>query len=287
MTTFEQIDVRPAGTAVGAFVDDVELATVDGARFAELRRALGEYGVLFFRGQELSPDDHLAFAERWGPINVNRFFGAVPTHPAIAEVRKEPDQQINIGGGWHTDHSYDQEPALGSVLVARELPELGGDTLFSSMYAAYEALSDGLKETLLGLRAVHSSRHVFGAAGAYRAAGADMFANAEQATQDAVHPVVISHPISGRPALYVNRAFTTHFAGWTAEESQPLLEFLYRHAARDEFTYRFRWEPGSVAMWDNRAVHHNALNDYHGHRRLMHRVTIEGASVDAYAPVSA
>lgn len=286
MHEYRRLHLRPAASAVGAFVGGVDLRSLDDETADELRHALGDFGVLFFRDQQLSPDDHLVFANRWGDINVNRFFASTPTHPEIAEVRKEPDQELNIGGGWHTDHSYDQVPALGSVLVARELPDLGGDTLFASMYAAYDALSDGLKETLLRLRAVHSSRHVFGAAGAYRTAGADMFTNQDQATQDAIHPVVIAHPISGRPALYVNRAFTIGFEGWTPEESQPLLEYLYQHAARNEFTCRFHWEPGSVAMWDNRAVHHNALNDYHGHRRLMHRITIEGVPLDAFEPAA-
>ena len=142
---------------------------------------------------------------------------------------------------------------------------------------------------LLGLEAVHSSRHVFGRqqpGSAHDDAREELFSNAEQATQDAVHPVVIEHPLSGRPALYVNLGFTTRFVGWTVDESQPLLDFLYRHAARNEFTYRFTWEPGSIAIWDNRAVHHNALNDYHGERRLMHRITIEGVALAPYAPAA-
>ena len=270
---------------VGAVVDGVDIAAgISDAQFAELRTAFIEHAVIFLRDQDISPDQHIEFARRWGEINVNRFFKEVDSHPIIAEVRKAPDQKINIGGAWHTDHSYDQIPAMGSVLYAREVPSVGGDTLFSSMYAAYEALSDGLKETLLGLRAEHSSRHAFG----YQAyADIDMddiagrYKNMAAATQDATHPVIIKHPLSGRPALYVNADFTVKFAGWTKEESQPLLDYLYQHARRNEFTCRFKWAKGSMAIWDNRATHHCALNDYHGELRLMHRITIEGESLHA------
>jgi len=233
---------------------------------------------VLFRSQQLTPEQHVAFAERFAPIDINRFFATVPGYPMIAEVRKEPDQVRNIGGGWHTDHSYDQVPALGSMLYAREVPSTGGDTLFAGMYAAYEALSDGLKTTLEGLRACHSSRHVFGPeAHARRGDLVGRIGNPELATQDAVHPVVIHHPETGRKALYVNPGFTLRFEGWTEEESRPLLEHLYRHAARPEFTCRFHWREGSLALWDNRSTWHFAVNDYHGERRLLHRITIQGS----------
>ena len=279
------IEISPAGPFVGAFVEGVDLgAGLDDGAVSQLREALGAHGVLFFRGQTLSPESHIAMAEQFGGINVNRFFAHVEGQPKIAEVRKEPDQKANIGGGWHTDHSYDVEPALGSILVARETPRIGGDTIFSSMYAAYDHLSDGLKETLAGLKAVHSSRHVFGKAARYKDRGEDLsgrLGNEDAAQQDAVHPVVIRHPISGKQALYVNPGFTLRFDGWTEEESKPLLETLYAHAGRQEFTYRFNWAPGSVAFWDNRATWHMALNDYQGERRLMHRITVEGSAIAA------
>lgn len=266
---------QPMG-GCGVELTGVRLAALADEEVQGITAALGEHGVVFFRNQSLSVDEHLALAARFGAIDINRFFRAVPGYPAVAEVRKEPDQRNNIGGGWHTDHSYDGVPAMGSILVARELPESGGDTLFSNMYAAFEGLSDGLRATLLGLRAVHSSRHVFGNAGAYRATDqSDTFSNPD-AVNDAVHPVVIAHPISGRRALYVNPAFTLRFEGWSVEESKPLLDYLYRQAARPEYTCRFRWAPGSVAFWDNRATWHYALNDYHGERRLMHRITLQG-----------
>lgn len=279
------LNVTPAGPNVGAFIDGVDLADdLDAGAVEQMRAALGAHGVLFFRGQSLPPDRHVALAEKFGGVNVNRFFAHVDGWPNIAEVRKEPEQKANIGGGWHTDHSYDAAPALGSILVARETPKIGGDTIFASMFAAYDTLSDGLKDTLQGLKAVHSSRHAFGKAARYKTRGEDLdtrLGNADLATQDAVHPVVISHPISGRKALYVNPGFTLRFDGWTDEESAPLLQTLYAHASRPEFSYRFQWAPGSVAFWDNRATWHRALNDYQGERRLMHRITVEGGPVAA------
>jgi taurine dioxygenase len=202
---YNHIQVTPLATHVGAEVSGIDLAAPAEPGVAEIRRALGEYGVVFFRDQRLTPEQHIDFAHRFGEIDINRFFATVPGYPMIAEVRKEPEQQRNIGNGWHTDHSYDEAPALGSMLFAREVPKTGGDTLFASMYAAYEALSDGLKSTLEGLRALHSSRHVFGAAAAARRGDLEgRIGNAEQATQDAVHPVIIRHPETGRKALYVN-----------------------------------------------------------------------------------
>lgn len=277
--------LSPAGPNVGAFVEGVDLgAGLNDDDLEQLRQGLGAHGVLFFRDQNLTPEGHIAMAERFGGVNVNRFFAHVEGWPSIAEVRKEPEQKANIGGGWHTDHSYDEVPALGSILVARETPRIGGDTIFASMYAAYDTLSDGLKATLDGLKAVHSSRHAFGKNARHKQRGEDLetrLGNPELATQDAVHPVVIRHPISGRKALYVNPGFTLRFEGWTDDESRPLLETLYAHAGRPEFAYRFQWAPGSVAFWDNRATWHMALNDYQGERRLMHRITVEGEPIAA------
>ncbi len=271
-------EVCPLASALGAVIHGVDLsAALSDACFAEIRDAYHRHGVIFFRDQRLTPEQHIAFARRWGAINVNRFFKAVEGYPMIAEVRKEPQQQENIGGGWHTDHSYDAAPAMGSILYAREVPEVGGDTLFASMYRAYDTLSDGLKRTLEGLKAWHSSRHAFGPSAQELETRRDgRVGHPELATQDALHPVVIRHPETGRKALYVNPGFTLRFDGWSDAESKPLLDYLYAHAARPEHTCRFRWRPGSIAFWDNRATWHRAMNDYHGQRRLMHRITIEG-----------
>ena len=274
------ITVQPQG-AVGAEVAGVDLNHLDSATLSELREAHAQYSVLFFRDKQLTPEAHIALAEHWGEININRFFTPVDNYPQIAEVRKEPDQKFNIGGGWHTDHSYDQIPALGSLLYAKEVPTTGGDTLFASCGVAFDSLSEGIKDMLRSLRAVHSSRHVFGQSAALPDDVTGLFANADQATQDAVHPVVIRHPLSGREILYVNPGFTTHFDGWSVQESAPLLQFLYGHIARPEHTCRFHWQPGSLAFWDNRATWHLAVNDYHGQRRLMHRITVEGVPLAA------
>ena len=281
--TATAIAVTPFSSALGAVISGVDLTLpLDDVTFDSIRQAFLDHGVIFFRDQHVTPEQHLAFARRFAPIDINRFFKAVHGYPEIAEVRKEPEQTSNIGGGWHTDHSYDETPAMGSLLLAREVPPRGGDTLFASMSKAYEALSPGLKETLEGMRAVHSTAHVFGAEGGY-AKSADTggrIGNATAATQDSVHPVVIRHPDTGRKTLYVNAAFTTRFDGWTAAESAPLLNYLYQHASLPEFSCRFDWQRGSLAFWDNRATWHYALNDYHGHRRVMHRVTVQGSAIE-------
>lgn len=275
-----QIEVVPVSGGVGVEVHNVDIKSgIDAGTFDELRAAFVEHGLIFLRDQDITPDEHIAFAERWGEININRFFPRLDGYDQIATVTKEPDQTTNIGGGWHTDHSYDHVPAMGSILIARETPPVGGDTLFACMYTAYDTLSDGLKQTLEDMKAVHSSRHIFGEQSSYRDTMKDRFSNPEDATQDAVHPVVITHPESGRKALYVNPGFTLHFDGWTAAESKPLLDYLYAHAAQLEHTTRFQWAPGSIAFWDNRCTWHYALNDYHGTRREMHRITIEGSPI--------
>ncbi len=275
--------VSPYAPAIGAVIDGIDRSQpISDDAMATMRAALRDHGVLFFRGQTLTPEQHLAFARRWAPIDVNRFFAAVPGHPEIAEVRKEPEQRSNIGGGWHTDHSYDVVPAMGSILLAREVPPMGGDTLFSSTSAAFDALSEGMKTTLRSLNAVHSSRHVFGAGAAYATKGdiGTRVGNTALATQDVVHRAVIRHPESGREVLFVNPAFTVGFEGWTPQESAPLLQFLYQHAARPEFSCRFQWAEGSIAFWDNRATWHYASNDYHGTRRVMHRITVAGTPIE-------
>jgi taurine dioxygenase len=278
------LKIIPYASALGAVISGVDLSQpLSDAEFGTIRQAFHDHGVIFFRDQQITPEQHLAFARRWAPIDINRFFKPVDGYPEIAEVRKEPGQITNIGGDWHTDHSYDKVPAMGSLLLAREVPPRGGDTLFANMALAYEALSPGLRQTLDGLQAVHSTAHVFGAEGGY-AKAADLggrIGNTAAVTQDVVHPVVIRHPDTGRRTLYVNAAFTTRFDGWTAAESAPLLQWLYQHASKPEFSCRFAWQAGSLAFWDNRATWHYALNDYHGHRRVMHRITVQGKPIPA------
>lgn len=271
--------------AFGAEISEVDLADLSEADFAAIRAAFVRHGVVFFRGQSLSEEQHIAFARRWGAININRFFAAHPVHPEIALVVKEPAQQDNIGGGWHTDHSYDEIPALGSVLVARELPpkDAGGNTVFASMYDAYEALPDRLKRDIAGLRAVHSARHVFGSYARAEVGDSDIRAGgrignstAADGLADVVHPIALVHPLSGKTALYANPAFTIGIEGWGEDAARQLLHELYAHAINPVFSHEFVWDEGSIAFWDNRATWHLARNDYHGHRREMHRITIEG-----------
>ena len=275
-----EIKVNPVPGSIGVEILDVDLSLELSERvFSNIRNIFFEHGLIFFRNHELTPDEHLRFAKRWGEININRFFAKVEGYDQIAEVKKEADQEINIGGAWHTDHSYDQIPAMGSILLAKETPKVGGDTLFTNMYKAYESLSDGLKKTLENLNAYHSSRHVFGSNSGYAEASNHRIGNPELATQDAIHPVIITHPESKRKALYVNPEFTVNFKGWTEEESKPLLNYLTEHSTKPENITRFKWEPGSIAFWDNRCTWHYALNDYPGEKRLMHRVTVEGSAL--------
>lgn len=273
-----QVKLLTGGLGADIFGADVR----DPAQFNTIFQAFTDHAVIAIRDQDITPNDQIAFAERFGTINVNRFFAKVPGHEKIAMVLKEADQTRAIGENWHTDHSYDQAPAMCSILHCIETPEVGGDTMFASMYAAFDALSDGLKDTLRGLSAWHSSRHVFGKAReASETAKSGRIGNAEAATQDALHPMVIRHPLSGREALYVNRGFTIRIDGWTEAESKALLDYLYAHAIQPEYTCRVRYRPGTIVIWDNRATWHKAINDYHGHRRLMHRITVEGPELAA------
>jgi taurine dioxygenase len=269
---------------VGAEIRGVDIAAgLSEVEFADIKRVFADEGLIFFRDQSIDEKQHIAFAEMWGDINVNRFFAANRNYPQIAMVTKEPGQTGNIGGGWHTDHSYDEEPAMGSILVARELPETGGDTCFSNMYKVFDSLSEGLQKTLLGLNAVHSAKHAFGSQNTYHKGEVtgDRIGNSESADAlpDSIHPAVITHPLSGKKALYVNPGFTRHFEGWSREDSVPLLEHLFAIAMQEQFVTRFHWEPGSIAFWDNRATWHLAQNDYQGQRREMHRITIEGCAL--------
>ena len=278
---------------LGAEITGVDIKNLSDGEFAAIQDAFAEHGVIFFRDQDTTENDHIAFAERFGDINVNRFFAAHPDYPQIAMVAKEPDQKDNIGGGWHTDHSYDHEPALGSVLVARELPESGGDTMFASMYKAYETLPERLKDKIEGRSALHSGKHIFGegpdsyykltdAGEKDESEGRIGNATVAEALTDPEHPIVITHPLSGKRALYVNPAFTREIVGMDKAESDELLADLYAHVFKGhDFHHRFVWRPGSIAMWDNRSTWHWALNDYQGQRRIMHRITIEGCALDA------
>ena len=272
------IDIQPLTGGLGAEVFGADIKRSDD--HAAIRQAFIDHSVIVLRDQDCTPEDHLAFARVFGEINVNRFFRPVEGYPEIATVLKEKDQTEAIGEEWHTDHSYDTIPAMGSILRAIEVPATGGDTLFASMAAAYEALSPTMRGFVDGLRAVHSSRHAFGEViASSEAAKSGRLGNAQAATQDAVHPVVITHPLSGRRGLYVNPVFTTHIEQLSNAESKAVLAMLYAHCSQPEFQCRIRWQAGDITLWDNRATWHKAINDYHGHRRYMHRITVEGVAI--------
>jgi taurine dioxygenase len=260
---YATIRVVPIAGALGAEIGGVDLATdLDDAVVAEIRAAWLRHLVVFFRDQVLTPDAFLAFVK------------GIEGFPEIIAVTKLPHETVNFGGIWHSDTVYLERPPMATMLVAREVPPYGGDTMWSNMYAAYEALSPGMQRLLEGLRAVNSS------------ALADVSKTREDRIRDsgydadreyvAEHPVVRTHPETGRKALYVNVAHTARFADMTEAESRPLLRYLFEHAIRPEFTCRFRWQVGSLALWDNRCTLHNPINDYHGYTRAMHRITLAG-----------
>lgn len=275
------METRPLAPLCGVEVAGVDLAQVDGAELDALRDAVHDHGVAVLREQELSPEAHIALAERWGGIDINNYFPLQDEYPQIAIVRKAENQTTNIGGGWHTDHSYDQVPAMGSILVARTLPPSGGDTLFAHMGAAYDDLPQEVKAEIEGLEAFHTADHVYKADGLYAQTDQGKSLRGQDIRTGAVHPVVIRHPQTGRRLLYVNGAFTINFVGRTREESLPLLSKLFAAALTEDNQCRVTWAPGTVAIWDNRTTWHNALNDYHGHAREMHRITLSGEALAA------
>ncbi len=265
----------------GVEVSGVSLASCSDAKLDAIRQTIYEHGVAVFRDQEFSPEDHIKFGRRWGGIDVNNYFPLQADYQEIAVVRKEADQKTNIGGAWHTDHSYDQIPAMGSVLVARELPPSGGDTMWAHMGAAYDALPDDLKVAVEGLNAFHTADHVYKADGLYAQTDLGKGLRGQDLKTGAIHPVVIRHPVTGRRLLYVNSSFTIHFVGQTRAESLPLLRRLCDAALLEDNQCRLQWTPGTVAIWDNRTTWHNALNDYQGHAREMHRITLSGEALAA------
>ena len=268
--------IEPLSGAIGAELLGIDLAKgLDEVTVAAIRQALLEHLVIFFRDQDLTPERHVAFAKRFGETVDYPMLKPLEGHPDIVQVIKLEHERVNFGGLWHSDMAYTARPPLGTVLCARELPPRGGDTLFANMILAYESLSDGLRELLSGLRAVNSSGKAAVSATRADRLKTDARMSSEEVLE-AVHPVVRRHPETGRKLLYVNPAHTIRFEGMSEAESAPLLHFLFAHQTKPEFTCRFRWRPGSVAFWDNRACQHNPVNDYHGYRRVMHRVTIAG-----------
>lgn len=271
------LDIRPLSGALGAEIGGVDLsAPLDEAMVAAIRRAWLDHLVIFFRGQDLPPDRLIAMARRFGRPVEYPFVAGLDGFPEVTPVVKLEHERVNFGGIWHSDTAYLDEPPMGTFLIAREVPPVGGDTLFANMYLAYETLSAGMRRMIDPLVAVNSSRKADASKtreDRMRGGSAGAGSNRDF---EALHPVVRTHPETGRRALYVNVGHTSRFKDMTEEESEPLLRFLFAHQTRPEFTCRFRWEPGSLALWDNRCAQHNPVNDYHGYRRVMHRVTLAG-----------
>jgi taurine dioxygenase len=268
--------LRPLAGSIGAEIHGVDLdADLSDGTIAALRKALLDHLVIVVRDQRLPPERLLAAAQRFGTPNEYPFVKGLDGYPEVIAVTKLPDETVNFGGVWHSDTTYLPEPPMATLLVAREVPPVGGDTLFANQYLAYERLSPRLQQILSGLYGVSSSAKADASRTREDRIRSDGTTEARKLLV-AEHPVVRTHPETGRKALYVNVAHTVAFAGMTEEESQPLLGYLFRHQIRPEFTCRLLWQPGSLAIWDNRCAQHYAMNDYHGHKRVMHRVTLVG-----------
>jgi taurine dioxygenase len=267
---------RKIAGALGAELNGIDLTKkLDASQAAEVRQALLDHQVIFLRDQNLTPQQFLDFARAMGTPIEYPFVKGLEGFPEIIEVKKLENERLNFGGIWHSDTTYLEVPPMGSMLLSREIPPYGGDTMFANQYLAYEALSDTMKRLLDGLVGISTS------------AKADVSKTREDRMKSdgkqeaprnyvAEHPVVRTHPETGRKALYVNVAHTAGIKGLTEQESAPLLSFLFEHQVKPEFTCRFAWTPNAIAFWDNRCAMHNPINDYHGFRRVMHRITLQG-----------
>lgn len=266
------IDIKPVTPTIGAEIEGADLTNIRDDEFDLIHQALTDHQVVFFKDQpRLEPEVQVAFAKRFGPLHEHPAAPHLEGHPDIFVIHAHKDSKVANGNGWHTDVSCDEEPPLATMLQIHQMPESGGDTLFASMFAAYETLSEPMRGFLAGLTATHASEHIY--RGRYSDRGVD---DAGRTYPSAVHPVVRTHPDSGRQALYVNPSFTTRITELAVDESRALLDYLYRHQQHLEFQVRFRWTPNAIALWDNRCTQHFALWDYWPEERKGHRVTIKG-----------
>ena len=286
MASYRRIEVKPIAGALGAEIANVDLGRLDDETFKDIEAAWLEHLVVFFRNQTLKPEQQIAFAKRFGEIHYHPFMQGMDEHPEILEIVKEEGDTRAFGEVWHTDQMFNPKPAKATILYAKETPDAGGDTLFANLYLAYDALSDAMKEMLAGIKTWNvgdrkklGRTHEIGAAREGRYAGNQKMAakvrDPGDVETEAAHPLVRTHPETGRKALYISN-HTQTLEGFQHAEARPLLDFLRQHAVQPEFTCRFRWQVGSLAIWDNRCTQHRALNDYAGKRRRMHRITIAG-----------
>ncbi len=278
---YETISVRPLAGALGAEIAGVDLRQpLSNRQWSEIHQAFLDYSAIYIRGQELGGEDMLRYARYFAEPAFYPFVEGIPEFPQIFELRKEPEMTVNIGGAWHSDTTYLDKPPIGTMLYAREVPAYGGDTMVASQYLAYEALSPGMQAMLDGLTGIYSARMNGGRGGRVENKYMKMKDSVAKADEvEAEHPVVRTHPETGRKALYVSTRHTLRFKGWTDDESRPLLEFLQAHCTRPEFTARLRWEKGTITIWDNRCVQHFAINDYTGQRRVMWRLPVGAEAV--------
>lgn len=281
-TAYQTINVAPVAGAIGAEISDIDLSEPLGNQvYQEIHDALMTHQVIFFRDQNITPEEHVAFGRHFGELNIHPFAKPLDGHPEVLVIEND-EERPSIINYWHTDVTFLEKPPMGSILLAREAPESGGDTMWSSMYAAYSALSDKMQAFLSGLTAIHDYEHVFGSQGRLRTNRVtdekteQELQNARKRLPPAEHPVVRTHPVTGRKGIFVNSGFTVRIKDMRPAESDALLEFLYRHIATPEFQCRFRWRRNSIAFWDNRCTQHYPISDYWPSHRQMHRVTING-----------
>jgi len=286
MASYRRIEVKPIAGALGAEIIGVDVKRVDEETFAEVHSAWLQHLVVFFRDQMLTPDEQIAFAKRFGAIHLHPFVRGMDAHPEILEIVKEEGDTRAFGEVWHTDQMFNPNPAKATILYAKETPAVGGDTMFANMYLAYEALSAPMQAVLAGVRTWNvgdrqklrrGNAGGLPREGSYRgnATMAGKVRDPGDLQTESAHPLVRTHPETGRRALYIG-SHTQTLHGFKPAEARAIIDFLMTHAVQPEFTCRFRWEVGSMAIWDNRCTQHRALNDYHGRRRRMHRITIAG-----------
>ena len=269
---FQRIELRPLTPTIGVEIHGVDLTQpLDDATFAEIHAAFLQHQVIFFRDQDISIEQHKEFGRRFGELHIHPALPGPEGHPEILPIHADENSKYVAGNAWHSDVSCDPEPPLGSILHMHTVPSSGGDTMFSSMYAAYEALSGPMQEMLCGMTALHGSEHVY--RGRYKDQGVD---DTGKEFPESVHPVVRTHPETGRKGLFVNQGFTTRINGLKPAEGKAILRFLFEHMAKPEFICRFQWAEKSIAFWDNRCVQHYALWDYFPQVRHGLRVTIKG-----------
>jgi len=278
--TCAELNISPVSGAVGAEVSGIDTARVlSGAQQQALQRAFVEHQVLFFRDQALTPQQHLQFTRIFGEPDTYPFMVGLPDAPEVIDIVKTEADTVNFGGSWHSDTAYMPQPALGTVLHAIEVPDHGGDTLFANAAAAYDALSDGMKEWLDGIVGVYDSDHGYGGSRRKALGKLELMNDRYDDSSESFlseHPIIRTHPVTGRKSIYVSKGHTSHFKNMNYEESRPVINYLAEHIIKPEFTCRFRWTPGAVAVWDNRSTQHYAINDYAGQRRHMRRVTMKG-----------